>query len=180
MIDTEDPRLAASTTPAGTALVVWALVVAAATALLCLRLPAFVAVAERAVAEQAAALDDRALAGAAVAVGTGTAVALHVLLLGLGALLAALLERAVGPAALGNRLRIGVGGLAFAVIVLGLQVWAVVLGVAAVERSWPLWLAAAAVAVLVPAAFPAARASAIAYARALLATVGTAVLLCAG
>ena len=180
MIDTNGPTRAGSRTPTTTSLGVWALVLAAAAALLCLRLPSFVAVAERAVADQAAALGDQALAGAAVAVGAGTAVAVHVLLLGLGALLAALLERAVGPAALGRRMRIGAGGVAFAVLVLGLQVGAVVLGVAAIERSWPVWLAAAGVALLVPAAFPAARSSAIAYARALLATGGTAVLLCAG
>jgi len=185
MIDTHHPsprtdRRAAATSPGA-----WTLVLAVAIALLCLRIPLFVAVAESAVARQAAALGDPALAGTAVAVGTIAAVAIHVLLLGLGAVLATLLERALGPGsinarALGGRLRVGVGGLTFAVIVLGLQVAAVALGVAAVERSWPVWLAGAAVALLAPAAFPVARASARAYARALLASFGTAVLLCAG
>lgn len=180
MIHTEDRAGTGSKAAAATSLGVWALVLAAATALLCLRMPSFVAVAEQAVAEQADALDDRALAGGAIAVGAVSAVAVHVLLLGLGALVAALLERAVGPRALGRRLRLGAGGLCFSVIVLGQQATAVGLGIAAVERSWPVWLAAGAIALLAPAAFPAARASASAYARALLATGGTAVLLCAG
>lgn len=181
MIDTEySARATGAKASTTTSLGVWALVLAAATALLVLRLPSFVAVAEGAVAAQADALGDPELAGAAVAVGAVSAVAIHMLLLGLGALLASLLERALGPRALGARLRLGVGGLTFAVIVLGLQVAAVGLGVAAVERSWPVWLAAAAVAMAVPAAFPAARASAPAFAKALLATCGTAVLLCAG
>lgn len=180
MIDTEDRAGTGSRAAAATSLGAWAIVLAAATALLCVRLPSFVAVAEQAVAAQAAAIDDRALAGAATAVGAVSAVAVHVLLLGLGALLAALLERAVGLRALGRRLRVGAGGLVFALIVLGQQATAMVLGVAAVERSWPVWLAAAAVALLAPAAFPDARSSASTYARALLATGGTAVLLCAG
>lgn len=181
MIDTQDPaRATGSKAPTTTSLGGWALVLTAASALLLLRLPSFVAVAEGAVAAQAEALGDPRLAGTAVAVGAGSAVAIHMLLLGVGALLATLLERALGPRALGARLRIGVGGLTFAVIVLGLQVAAVALGLAAVERSWPVWLAAAAVALLAPAAFPAARASASTFAKALLASGGTAVLLCAG
>lgn len=195
MIDTQHPspgtdRRAATTSPGA-----WTLVLALAVALLCLRIPRFVAVAETAVAQQAAALGDAALAATAVTIGAVSAIAIHALLLGLGALLATLLERALGPEAivaraivaraidarsLGGRLRVGVGGLTFAVIVLGLQIAAVALGVAAVERSWPVWLAAAAVALLAPAAFPVARASARAYVRALLASCGTAVLLCAG
>ncbi|MGM1028756.1 MAG: hypothetical protein ACQEWM_02650 [Actinomycetota bacterium] len=181
MIDTEDPaRAAGSRAASSTTLGVWAIVLAAASALLLLRLPAFIAVAQHAVAAQADGLDDPALAGTAVVVGAVAAVAIHVLLLALGALLAALLERAFGPRAVGGRLRIGVGGLTVTLIVLGLQLGAIVAGVAALERSWPVWLAAGSIALLVPAAFPAARASATAYARALLATVGTAVLLCAG
>ncbi|ROR66044.1 hypothetical protein [Agrococcus jenensis] len=168
----------ASTSPG-----VWAVVIAAATALLCLRMPAFLAVAEAAVAEQAEALGDPQLAGTATAVGAGAAVVIHLLLLGLGALLAALLERALGPRALcarRGRPRLGVGGAAFAAIVLGLQVAALVEGVAAVERSWPVWLGAAAVAAIVPAAFPEGRSSLGSYARSLAASGATAVLLCLG
>lgn len=184
MIDTHDTASRAGR-PAGTSPGTWSLVLAVAIALLCLRIPSFVAVAESAVAARAATLGDPALAGTAVAVGAISAVAIHVLLLGLGALLATLLERALGPGtigsrALGGRLRVGVGGLTFAAIVLGLQLTAVVLGVAAVERSWPVWGAAAVIALGAPAAFRAARSSTIAYARALLASGGTAVLLCAG
>lgn len=191
MIDTHDSRPVLRTArSAGTSPGAWALVLAIATALLSVRIPSFLAVAEAAVAEQASVLGDRDLASMAVAVGAISAVVLHALLLGLGALLATLLERALGPGALslrargpdaqGGRLRIGVGGLTFAVIVLGLQLAAVVLGVAAVERSWPVWILAAGVAVLAPWAFPGARSSASAYARALGASAGTAVLLCAG
>ncbi|MGY3127970.1 hypothetical protein ACVWW9_001469 [Agrococcus sp. UYP33] len=168
---------------AGTSPGMWAVVIAAAAALLCLRMPAFLAVAEAAVAEQAEALGDPQLAGAATAVGAGAAVAIHLLLLGLGALLAALLERALGPRALRTRrgrARLGVGGAAFTAIVLGLQVAALAEGVAAVERSWPVWLCAAAVAALVPVAFRDARSSLASYARSLTATGATAVLLCLG
>ncbi|MGC5077273.1 hypothetical protein [Agrococcus sp. DT81.2] len=185
MIDIHDPSRPTDRRSAGTSPSAWALVLTVAVALLCLRIPSFVAVAATAVAEQAAALGDADLSAAAVAVGAISAVAIHVLLLGLGALLATLLERALGPGAiaaraLGGRFRVGVGGLTFAAIVLGLQVAALALGVAAVERSWPVWLGAAVVALLAPAAFPVARASVRAYARALLASCGTAVLLCAG
>lgn len=175
------PRPTRAGPAASTSRGVWAVVLAAAAASLCLRVPSFLAVAEDAVAAQSDALGDPQLAGAATVAGAIAAVVIHLLLLGLAALLAALLERAVGPRSVRvGRVRLGAGGLAFAAIVLGLQAAALIGGVAAVERSWPMWLAAAAVAGLAPAAFADARSSVPAYARALVVTGGTAVLLCLG
>ena len=136
----------------------------------------FVAVAEGALAGEAAALGDPGLAETAVTIGAVSAVVMHVLLLALVAVLASFL----GPRALGGRLRIGVAGATFAVVVLGQQLAASVLGVASLERSWPVWVAAAAVALLAPAAFPESRASLRSYGTALVATCGVGVLLCVG
>lgn len=181
MLDTQDGAHARELRrTAGTSTGTWAIVLGIAVALLALRTPVFIAVAEAALAQQADALDDPALAATAVAVGALGAVGMHALVLGLAAVIAAVLERSLGPVAIGGRLRVGVGGLTFAAIVLGLQAAATVLGVAALERSWPMWTAAAAVALVAPAAFAGARSTASAYARALLASCGTAVLLCAG
>lgn len=158
----------------------WALVLAAAAVLLCMRIPMFVTVAEDALAGEAAALGDPGLAGTAVTIGAVSAVVIHVLMLALVAVLAALLERFLGPRALGGRLRIGVAGATFAVVVLGQQLAASMLGVATIERSWPVWIAVAAVALLAPAAFAESRSSLRSYGTALVASCGVGVLLCVG
>lgn len=165
--------------------VVWCVVLALATTLLLVRLPVFVEVAAAAGEEAAASLGDPALAAAATTVGAVGAVVLHVLVLVVVAALASLLERWLGPVALrpsrgSGTLRIGVAGLVLAVLVLGQQVAAAVIGVAAVPRGWQLWVAVLVVAALAPLAFPAARRSARTYVRALAAAAATGVLLCLG
>ena len=185
MTDTQteaaDPAAARGARSArSTSVATWGLVLAVAAVLLCMRIPMFVAVAEGALAGEAAALGDPGLAETAVTIGAVSAVVMHVLLLALVAVLATLLERFLGPRALGGRLRIGVAGATFAVVVLGQQLAASVLGVASLERSWPVWVAAAAVALLAPAAFPESRASLRSYGTALVATCGVGVLLCVG
>ena len=175
------PALERSTTSP----VVWCVVLALATALLLARLPLLVEVAAAAGEEAAESLDDPALAAAATTVGAVGAVMLHVLVLVVVAVLATLLERWLGPVALrpsraSGTLRLGVAGLVLAVLVLGQQGAAVVLGVATVPRGWQLWVAAIAVAVVAPLAFPVARRSARAYLRALTAAAATGVLLCLG
>jgi hypothetical protein len=165
--------------------VVWAAVLTIATAVLLVRLPMFVEVAAAASSPAADALGDPALAAAATTVGAVGAVVLHVLVLMVVAVLATLLERWLGPVALRPSrglaaVRVGVAGLVLAVLVLGQQVAAVVIGVAALPRGWPLWTAALAVAVLAPLAFPGARRSRRDYVRALAAGAATGALLCLG
>lgn len=163
-----------------TSMGIWLLVIALTVALLLLRLPSFIAVAEASLAAETATLDDDALSGAAIAVGASAAVALHALGTLLVAALATVLERIFGPRALGARQRLGVGGAALAVLVLGQQVAAAVLGVASVARGPQLWILGGIVALSTPLAFPAARASLRAYARALVVTGTIGGLLCIG
>ncbi|WP_026374219.1 hypothetical protein [Agrococcus lahaulensis] len=175
------PALERSTTSP----VVWCVVLALASALLLVRLPLFVDVAASAGQEAADALGDPALAAAATTVGAVSAIVLHVLVLVVAAVLATLLERWLGPAALrpargAGRVRLGVAGVVLAVLVLGQQIAALASGLAAVPRGWQLWAAAAAVAASAPLAFPAARRSARDYLRALAAAAATGVLLCLG
>lgn len=175
------PALERSTTsPAA-----WSVVVALAAALLLVRLPMLVEVAAEAGHEAAESLGDPALAASATTVGAVAAVVLHVLVLVVVAVLATLLERWLGPVALrpsraSAAVRVGVAGLVAAVLVLGQQAAAIAMGVAAVPRGWQLWIAAIAVAVLAPLAFPAARRSARTYLRALGAAAATGALLCLG
>lgn len=168
-----------------TSAVVWCVVLALVSALLLVRLPMFVDVAAAAGQEAADALGDAALAAAATTVGAVSAIALHLLVLMVAAVIATLLERWLGPVALrpargAGRVRLGVAGLVLAVLVLGQQVAALAMGVAAVPRGWQLWVAAIAVAAVAPLAFPAARRSARDYARSLAAAAATGVLLCLG
>ncbi|MCH1884194.1 hypothetical protein [Agrococcus sp. ARC_14] len=166
----------ARTTSIGT----WLLVVVVAIALLVIRLPQFIAVAEGSLADATATLGDEALSDAAIVIGSATAIALHAIGILLVAAAATVLERFFGPRALGARLRVGVGGAALAILMLGQQAIATVSGVAAVERGWPMWLAGAIVALSTPLLFPAARAGLRPYARALLVTGVIGGLLCIG
>ncbi|WP_347754499.1 hypothetical protein [Agrococcus sp. ProA11] len=162
-----------------TSIGVWLLVVATAIALLLLRLPRFIAVAEESLAAETAALGDDALSGAAIAVGAAAAIALHAIGIMLVAAVATVLERFLGPQALGTALRLGVGGAALAVIVLGQQVAATVMGVATVARG-PLWIFAVVVALSTPALFPSARAHVRGYARAVVVAGAIGGVLCIG
>jgi len=181
MIDTaHPPRDADGAVRRTTSVSSWAIVLAAAAALLALRIPRFTEVARTAVAAEADALGDPELAGAAVAIGTAGAIALHVLALVLLACVGSVLERLLGPTAIGGRLRLGVAGATYSALVLGQQVAALVTGVASIERSWPLWAIAAAVGLAAPALFRDARTSARAYGRGAIASVATGALLCLG
>lgn len=162
----------------------WLAVVVIAVALLVVRLPLFIAVAEASLASAAAELGDPAMSGTAIAVGAGAAVALHAIGIAVVAALAALLERFLGPRALGSgpgrRLRLGVGGLTLAILVLGQQVAAIVTGAAAVERGLPLWIAAAVVALSTPLLFAESRSALRSYAKALVVSGVIGGLLCIG
>lgn len=158
----------------------WLLVVALAIALVVIRMPLFIAVAEESLAAETAALGDEGLSGAAIAIGAGAAIALHAIGILLVAAVATVLERFFGPRALGTRLRLGVGGAALVIIVLGLQIVATATGVAAVERGLPVWLFGALVALSTPLLFPAARGSLRDYARAIIVTGTIGALLCIG
>lgn len=166
---------------------VWLCLIGLALLLLLVRLPLFIEAAVGALAgldgEGDPALTDPALTEAATTVGAVGAVVLHAVVLAVVAVLASLMERWLGPTALGapaGRLRIGVAGLVFALLALGQQLFAVVLGIAAVQRGWELWVAALAVTLLAPLAFPGARRSAAAYARAALVAGVTGAILCIG
>lgn len=175
--DAERAERAARTTSIG----VWLLVVAVAIVLLLLRLPRFIAVAAGSLATETAALGDEALSDAAIAVGASAAIALHAIGMLLVAAVGTVLERFLGPRALAlGRLRLGVGGVAFAVIVLGQQLVATLAGVASVERGLPLWICGAIVALSTPLLFRAARAHPRSYARALVVTGTIGGLLCIG
>lgn len=168
-----------------TSVAVWAMIIAAALALMLVRLPALIAVAEEAGAAAAEALDDPAIAATATTIGAVGGIALHAAMLVIAALLVSLLERWLGPRAIAprdgaQRLRIGVAGVVFAATVLGQHVAAVMLGVAAIQRGPLLWGVAAAIAVAAPLLFPAARQTFSTYVRALVVSLGTAVLLCLG
>lgn len=180
MTDTVKEALHTERVRRTTSIGTWLLAVSIAITLLGLRLPEFIAVAEGALTTATAELGDAQLSGAAIAIGSVTAIALHAIGILLVAAVATVLERFFGPPAVGSKLRIGVGGAALATIVLGQQVFAIIMGVAAVERGWPMWLAGAVVAFLTPLLFPAARTGLRHYARALLVTGVIGGLLCIG
>lgn len=164
-----------------TALGAWSVVLLLTTALVLVRLPVFIEVASQAVGDEAEALQDPALAEAAITIGAVGGIALHLVMLTVAAAVAALLERWLGPKAIGRgALRVGVAGAVFTVIVLGQQIAALVLAVAAAPRGWQLYAAALAVALLTPLAFPEARRSLQCYAKAAAASTATGALLCLG
>ncbi|WP_405216159.1 hypothetical protein [Agrococcus sp. Ld7] len=173
---TERPARAARTTSIG----IWLLVVALTITLLVIRLPLFVAVAAESLVTETAVLGDEALSGAAITIGAGAAIALHAIGILLIAAVASVLERWFGPRALGSRLRLGAGGAALALIVLGQQIAATATGVAAVERGLPVWILGAVVALSTPLLFPDARSSARGYGRAIIVTGAIGGLLCIG
>lgn len=158
----------------------WAIILGIAAVLLLLRLPAAIAMAETLLSEQVTELDDPAMAGMAVSMGAVGALALQLFVLVLLAVLASVLERLLGPAAIGGRLRVGVAGIVYGALVLGQQAWALASGVVAVGRSWPLWIIALVVAAAAPAAFSAARSSWRAYLRAAVPGIIIGGLLCLG
>lgn len=174
--DAERTERSARTTSIG----IWLLIVASAVALLLLRLPRFIAVAQESLATATDALGDDGLSGAAIAIGAATAVALHAIGILLVAVVATLLERFLGPRALGSKLRVGVGGAALGVIVLGQQIVATATGVAAVERGPLMWITGAIVALSTPLLFPACRARPRGYARAIVVTGVIGGMLCIG
>lgn len=180
MLDTVKEAERTERTARTTSIGVWLLVVAGAVALLLIRLPRFIAVAEDSLAAETAMLGDEALSGAAIAVGAAAAVALHAIGILLVAAVATVLERFLGPRALGTRLRLGVGGASLAVIVLGQQIVATLTGVATVERGLPLWIFGAIVALSTPLLFRAARAQLRDYVRAIVVTGTIGGLLCIG
>lgn len=159
---------------------IWLGVLAVASLLLVARLPLFIAVAEDSLAQASAALDDPAMSSTAIAVGAAAAIALHAVGIALIAALASLLERFLGPRALGGGVRIGVGGLTLTVLVLGQQLAATLGATAAIARGWPLWTAAAVVILAAPLLFPESRGSARSYGSALLVSGAIGGLLCIG
>jgi len=158
----------------------WAIVLGIAAVLLLLRLPAATAMAETVLSEQVSALDDPTMAGMAISMGAVGALVLQLCILLLLAALASVLERLLGPPAIGTRLRVGVAGIVYGALVLGQQAWALATGVVAVERSWLLWVVALAVAATAPAAFSEARSSWRAYLRAAVPGILIGGLLCLG
>lgn len=163
-----------------TSIWLWLLVVALTITLLVIRLPLFIAVAEASLATETDALGDEALSGTAITIGAAAAIALHAIGILLVAAVATVLERFLGPRALGSKLRLGVGGATLAIIVLAQQIVAIATGVAAMERGLPVWILGAVVALCTPLLFPDSRSSARGYGRAIIVTGTIGALLCIG
>lgn len=166
----------------GTSIAVWAGLMGLTLVLLLVRLPLFIETAAEAIGSDGA-LTDPAVTEAATTVGAVGAIVVHVILLGVVAALASLVERRIGPVVLGSpsgRFRLGVAGLVFALLVLGQQLAALMLSIPAVPRGWQLWVSAAVVALLAPLLFPGARRNGANYGRALVVSGVTAALLSIG
>lgn len=171
----------------GTSIAVWAGLMGLTLVLLLVRLPLFIETAAEAIGSDGALTDpavtDPAVTEAATTVGAVGAIVVHVILLGVVAALASLVERRIGPVVLGSpsgRFRLGVAGLVFALLVLGQQLAALMLSIPAVPRGWQLWVSAAVVALLAPLLFPGARRNGANYGRALVVSGVTAALLSIG
>lgn len=162
----------------GTSAAIWASILAVIGVLIALRLPQLERLVTERTSELLVDLDDPELGAASVRVGAITAIVLFVAVGVVIAIVVGLLERWLGPRAMAPRpwARLGAGGAMVALVGIGLQAAAVVLGEPAVGKSALVLVGILAVAALVPLAFPDGR-SRTGYLRTAAVTVSAGVLL---